>query len=179
MIPQEIHRRSSYNRQVLLSTSLIKAHRGHGAEANGVLVGDERGGGVSELEAGGPAVGDNVVDLLGDLLRGQRGQVGEGLVLPANEGRREERRIRTRHKSTSWKKFGNSIAAYITIKHKPRMQCGTACWQHNPESYPLAKTRPYPFARLCPELTCCSRAARPSCSWPWGQPRGRPSRTRP
>ena len=62
-------------------------HGGHVAEADDGLVADEGDGGVSELEAGGPAVGDNVVDLLGDLLAGQRGQVGEGLVLPAQARR--------------------------------------------------------------------------------------------
>ena len=65
-------------------------HGGHALEADGVLVGDERVGRVSELKARGPSVVDDVVDLLGDLGAGQGGQVGEGLVLPASEGSRGE-----------------------------------------------------------------------------------------
>ena len=60
-----------------------KTHGGHVAEADDAVVGDEGDLGVSELQARGPAVLDDVVDLLGDLVAGQRGQVGEGLVLPA------------------------------------------------------------------------------------------------
>ena len=56
-------------------------------EADGVGVSDVRGAGVGELQAGGPAVVDDVVDLAGDLLVVERGQVREGLEEPAGGGR--------------------------------------------------------------------------------------------
>ncbi len=40
---------------------------------------------VRELQSRGPALADDVVDLLGDLVVGQRGQVGEGLEEPARQ----------------------------------------------------------------------------------------------
>ncbi len=51
------------------------------------------GGGVSvlggrELKAGGPAIADNVVDLLGDLGIGERGEEREGLEESADEEKR-------------------------------------------------------------------------------------------
>ncbi len=62
-------------------------HGGDTMEADNILVGNERGGGVGELEARGPSVVDHVVDLLGDLLVCEGRQVGEGLVLPADQRR--------------------------------------------------------------------------------------------
>jgi len=65
---------------------------GDGTHADGVGVGGVGGLGVRELEAGGPAVADHVVDLLGDLRVREGREVGEGLEelvvnrLPDHEG---------------------------------------------------------------------------------------------
>jgi len=58
-------------------------HRGHGTESHGALAGHVGLVLLSELQARSPAVGHDVVHLLGNLVGGQGGQVGEGLELPA------------------------------------------------------------------------------------------------
>ena len=62
-------------------------------EADGVGVTDVSTLGVRELEAGGPAIADNVINLLGDLRVGERGEERESLEEPEgkiNRGCREE-----------------------------------------------------------------------------------------
>lgn len=55
--------------------------------------------GTGELQARSPALADNVVHLLGDLVVGQRGQVREGLKEPAQsiKAQRQSRLRNTRH----------------------------------------------------------------------------------
>jgi len=64
-------------------TVLKCTHRGHGTESHGALAGHVGLVLLSELQARSPAVGHDVVHLLGNLVGGQGGQVGEGLELPA------------------------------------------------------------------------------------------------
>ncbi len=54
----------------------------HGAHTGGVGVGHVCLRGAGKLQAGGPPVAGNVVDLAGDLGIGEGGEVGEGLKHP-------------------------------------------------------------------------------------------------
>jgi len=67
--------------------AVVKVVDGDGAHAASAVRADVCRLGGRELEARGPAVADNVVHLLGDLLVGQGGQVGEGLEEPEQHQR--------------------------------------------------------------------------------------------
>ena len=69
--------------------AVVKVVDRDGAHATGAVGADVGRVGGRELEARGPAVADDVVHLLGDLLVREGGQVGEGLEEPEYHSKRK------------------------------------------------------------------------------------------
>ena len=102
--------------------AVVKVVDGDSAHAASAVGADVCRLGGRELEARGPAVADNVVHLLGDLLVGQGGQVGEGLEEPEqHQTTMHESFNRTGHALTI--QLFMLIYCFCVIKKKITLTC--------------------------------------------------------